>query len=675
MRKGSASLVVSLSTLLSLLALLATPITAAAADAGFTVGQKVEVSFLGKWVTGTVTSTDGTWPKIHFVDGNGHDHEQPVPPSRLRLIGGGAAPAVNAAGHRPAGGAAPATAPGVVAPPVGPSAPASPGVVITQGDISASVDLTPAAGAAAPGQLPADPVLWPKAPLDKPIALKAAGPDEFFEKMGALLFADKVPQALVTYVNAAPGKDASWRIERADLSAGLSLGVSAPVAGDLHALALSPDGARFFSIAREGRVGVNENAQIWTIDPKAPAAAPQLLLTWKPYAAEQSLDREITWAGFIDADRVLTASQGGSVVLWQIAAGKAHAVYSAKLALWSTPALSGGRKYLALPTAKTLFFLDPLTAKVLGRLETPSLSQASISFRPDGKQVAAVMPGQFMVWDLATGGQPVCDFSSTLNSSGSLAWASDGFVMLDARYLIDLTRDVVLWTYHLSNRHGAQLVGNSTGRLWYIAEPSAHARAGAARATGSPSPFLVSATLPEEAARKIAAGLKDQDISLLRPGSKVALSVNVDAPDDVKQKITSTLTAALITNGMTVDDSAPVKLEASTAAGDSQEITYRVGFQEEKVSVTGTIYRLAFTSDGQTAWERVSKTSPPMMVQIKAGETAQQAVDAARKPNYGFFLNAALPRIVPKPGQKNGFGESDLTATGPQPATPRTAKP
>src|SRR5450432_3661837 len=92
---------VSLPALLRLLVLLVAPVAALAADASYTVGQKVEVSFLGKWVAGTVTSTDGPRPKVHFVDGNGHDHEQPVPPTRLRLVGGGVVPAANAAGHPP----------------------------------------------------------------------------------------------------------------------------------------------------------------------------------------------------------------------------------------------------------------------------------------------------------------------------------------------------------------------------------------------------------------------------------------------------------------------------------------------------------------------------------------------------------------------------------------------
>ena len=53
-----------------------------------------------------------------------------------------------------------------------------------------------------------------------------------------------------------------------------------------------------------------------------------------------------------------------------------------------------------------------------------------------------------------------------------------------------------------------------------------------------------------------------------------------------------------------------------------------------------------------------------MMVSLKEGQTIEQYVADATKPDAGFYAGVTLPRFIPRAEYRNGLGTSQLTARG-----------
>jgi hypothetical protein len=119
-------------------------------------------------------------------------------------------------------------------------------------------------------------------------------------------------------------------------------------------------------------------------------------------------------------------------------------------------------------------------------------------------------------------------------------------------------------------------------------------------------------------------------------------------------------------------------LQASTEVGKTQDITYRsfAGGGNQTAKVTEQICRLKFVDHGKVIWESSSLTdgSPPML-QMKQGQSLQDALAPYQKPNLKFYSNINLPQYVARPGETVAYGASSLTAQGIKPAAARSAKP
>src|SRR5262249_33060118 len=126
-------------------------------------------------------------------------------------------------------------------------------------------------------------------------------------------------------------------------------------------------------------------------------------------------------------------------------------------------------------------------------------------------------------------------------------------------------------------------------------------------------------------------------------------------------------------------------LVASTAPGKTDERSYR-RFGESpwgggtKVNVTQQIAKLeVLTSDGKVAWSAQAVTDPGFMLMLKEGQTIEQAVADARKPNLRFFQSVSVPSTVTVPREPAWYASGALTPRGaqntPAPQPPAGAAP
>ena len=632
----------------------------------FANGDQVEVKWGGLWRKAVVVNHRGDWTLIDY-DGKRFFREW-VEPWRIRTAGAdydidGPAPINPYVRHnegppREQPGPAPvaakndAEAPAPDAPPGGADVPVTP--VVRANVKSVLLDGLPPLVSLAPDAAP------PVKAVEAPIALKGST-GQFFDHPEALLLSPVSGVAGVLHDNAPPGKGPpQFRLERVDLRAGQSLNV-ATLPLELEAFDLSPDGKLF--LARPGVFGPGKGARldVWQVDGDTAAH----VVSFLPFT-QRSGGEQVVWARFVDADHLLARSFDGELSCF--AFRTATQAWSARGVPSAASAMSPGRKYVATSTAKSIAILDALSGAALGQLDLGDHPASSLAFKPDGRQLAAAGQDALAIWDLATANLATVSLPADVSAVGAAGqivdWAAEGYLLLDHAHLVAPSKQAVVWTYRgvAPAMHG-RLAAMLDGRLYYTAD--------AAPPGAGKRPVIASVAMPDPAARGVLAVVGDVKMAV-KPGGTVSLDVSVDG--SIQQQVIDALTARLKSDGVSVAEGLPLKLIAKDAPGENRDVSYRMigpgAFgRTEKISVQEIKHSIELTADdGKPLWKRGGVTAPPFFLSLKQGQTAQEAVAEQMNPSPRFFAGVRIPRFIPKtPG---GFGASQLTATGAQPAKP-----
>lgn len=620
----------------------------------FPNGQQVEAKWGGSWRKAVVVNHRGEWYLIDY-DGNRFFREW-VEPWRVRTAGSAddfpGFAKINPSVHHNEGPPRENPGPPPDAADSGKnSAPGEPAMdVPITACVRNDVKLVSLDAAAPALKLPPDINANVKPPAAGPISLKGCT-DQFFDQARAMIVAPTAAMAAVMHVNAPPGKAPVVRLERIDLQTGRSLNVaSLPV--ELEPLDLSPDGKLLAARTTVFGPGRGGRLDVWQVDGDKAAH----VVTFMPCIAGAGSDR-IEWARFLDADHLLVMGGSGEINCWEYR--KATELWSAKGALSTAATLSSNAKYLAVATRNQICFIEPLRGQVLAAIDLRGQPAHCLSFKPDGTRLAVAGADSLAVYDLSTGAQ-TDDIVAVGTSGDQIDWMAEGYLLLDHGRLVSFSKHAVVWTYNGlgAGRNGPAAAGLS-GRLYYLAGSVGQEK----------SAVVASVALPEPAVQAVLAAVGDMKM-VLKPGMSVSLEVSIDG--SIQQTVVDALTAKLTANGINIADNQPIRLTVKSEPGETREMSYRRmgpgAFGEtDKRSIQQTKNTIAFVSkDDQVFWRRVGVTSPPFFLNMKAGQSIDDALAEQMKPSPGFFTNVRLPRFLPR--NPDGFGASQLTAAGAEPA-------
>ena len=361
-------------------------------------------------------------------------------------------------------------------------------------------------------------------------------------------------------------------------------------------------------------------------------------------------------ARLVDADHVVCVNFPNKLSVWNVP--EARAIWTIDLANGSEPVVSPGGKYVAAAVGDRICLFDALTGKTAGCLQDVPGAIGTLSFRPDGGQCAVVSPQRVVVWDLQTGKVYRDIAFSNYVPTGSVDWLYGGYLLCGGSSLVDLERRIVIWKY-LSESAGGEPGGwgEFGGQFWY-----------ALQANGSQGRALYPAVLPHEDVRQVAAGLDPEQLLAVRPGAAFTLDVRVQGDAAEQQQVQQALTARLQAAGMTVGQGAALVLQATTETGKSREMSYRafgrpLG-EAEKVTITEQISRLKILEQGKLIWEGALYGGGPAFLEIKKGQTIQDALAPYQKPNLKYFSSVNLPRYVARTAEAGAYGFSRYTPQG-----------
>lgn len=477
----------------------------------------------------------------------------------------------------------------------------------------------------------------------------ASNQDRFFESPKSLLLDRANGHAIVVFVNEQPRGDRQVRLLRCDMKT-MKMAGEATVAIGANPVDISPSGSTIACLPDWHAHGdIKDRIEILRRDGKGLS----LYRRWN-MGEFNEWNKRFDALFLIDDEKLLTVGRwGGVATLWNI--DKAQALWTLKITQHTTPALSSNRKYMAAMTGSGIAIVDPATGATLGGFAIEGAGSGTLSFSPDGTQIACLSPRMLRVWDIAQGKLTREMWFPQQMGGESLEWLGGNFFLVDDIWLIDIEKRIVLWEYQLPPLRGESVATVTGGRAWVVGG-------------GHGSPYqLASIPVPHAAAKQKASELTADAVLAVKPGVRVSLNINLPgATEEEMQKITKLMTDQLKANGMIVAAESPLVLEATIVDAGSQTKTYsRFGFGGggEEVTVNKQRSVLSLAENGELLWATSGTYGhAPGIVSTRDGQSAQEAVDSSNKFNpVNFFYSAKFPKYLARHGENVAYGKSRLT--------------
>lgn len=497
----------------------------------------------------------------------------------------------------------------------------------------------------------------PSGGRSRPIALPPKS--DFFERTTTMVINPACQRAVIGYLweRGGPRGEGRTRVVLCDLAGGKVLG-SATESVKMVPLALDDGGTKVL-MRREGfGLGNQDQLELWHLTP----SGIQRLLQWVPHDEARVAERDVKWAAFASRDTLVTQG-GGKLTVWN--AATVQPLYWINCHRGCVPALSPDRKYVAFAGEREVGILDLQAGEVVAfqPAPVPGFFAPVFAFTPKGTRLVCAASSRVFVWDTGTGSLVS---EMPLSGGGPLVCPGENYALVGNTFLVDLEMQAKVWTYQ-----GHGMVGVLGNVCWFVvASPAAGA--------------LIPATLPHSAAKpRIHQAMAAPDFFVLKPGTTVRINVSGLSDPGQREKVAAALREKLLANGCRVGEAGSVELVASTEAGKQREVGYRTFGQigTRIYTMQEYISRLKLVWQGQTAWE-VTGSNVPGFVHLQEGETLQEVLRRHESPNYAWFAQVELPKMVQKPLASGGtIGSSQVTAAGIQetssklPAGPGVAPP
>jgi hypothetical protein len=491
----------------------------------------------------------------------------------------------------------------------------------------------------------------------------ASGRDRFFEGPRSVLVAREAGRAVLAAVNSPPGGERKLRVLRCDLASMKSLGeIETPSFGT--PVDISPSGQLLacypdWTARRHG-----EKEMIEIVRFEGDSLVP--VRRW-PMGDNANRDQKFEHLYFVGEDRLLTTSAWGSIVLWDI--DNAQALWQLKLTTHHKPAVSANRKHVAALIDGQICVFDTATGDTLARFAAPTEQHGVLSISTDGRRVASLSSRVLHVWDIATGRLAGEVWFPKQMFARSLDWCGEDYVLVDRGSLVDIAKRIIVWEYDLPTGRPDAIATMAGGRYWL------------ASGSGNDGYQLAGFAVPDAAARKLGDSLTAAQVLAVKPGAAVSIKINLPgATAGEVKKVTDVLIGEAKGAGLVLTPNAPLVIECSIADQGEEKAEYsRFGAPfggpfgprgpfgpfgnrnaGEEATVNKKLSVISIKENGKELWVASGHYGAPFHVQIKEGQTLQEAVSEQKGNPVQFFLTAKLPRYIARHGADGTYGKSKL---------------
>ncbi|TWT76387.1 hypothetical protein CA13_68810 [Planctomycetes bacterium CA13] len=156
----------------------------------------------------------------------------------------------------------------------------------------------------------------------------------------------------------------------------------------------------------------------------------------------------VQWARWVDDEHIVAAIDS-QIGVWNLFSGELkHSI--CRCASKATPAISPGRRYIAVPDTGGVSIYRTTDGENLGRLPIEPGRIPSVSYSPRGDSLAIVSPNRLRVWELSTATLRGEVKSRRSLGKGSPVWIDTDLVLSSNGVLMSLFRGVPIWRYELA---------------------------------------------------------------------------------------------------------------------------------------------------------------------------------------------------------------------------------
>lgn len=211
--------------------------------------------------------------------------------------------------------------------------------------------------------------------------------------------------------------------------------------------AMNDGGSLAFAEGWDGdNVSVVHRRRLPGVESSAATTTPKSERSTDSLRSHSSLTK-LHWAKMIDAQHVL-AHVGNQIVLWNLVSG--DTVYRIDhVDPRCEPAVSGGRRYLAVPKMAAVDLYNIETGKALGRIKVER-QMPGVSFSPFGNALAIVSSRRIRTWNLVDAALDADITSRESLGQGSPTWIDHDLLISSNGILVSQFRGVPIWKYDLT---------------------------------------------------------------------------------------------------------------------------------------------------------------------------------------------------------------------------------
>ena len=374
-------------------------------------------------------------------------------------------------------------------------------------------------------------------------------------------------------------------------------------------------------------------------------------------AAAKNSNCDVAWAGFAGSGRVITASRGGQLRIWDASRWDRIERLANCEALPVHPTITPDKTHILFLTTSGLALLEPNEGKILGVKPFPAPSDGSgLAVSPDGKSIACWEADRVHIMDLKSGQTHSITLWHPAHDkpeATTWGWAGDRHLLI-GNSLYDTQISAPVWTYS-----GSVKIAFSSRTTWVCSAT----RDGKSELGGYAIPQL-------GVKQKLEETLKDPRIYALKKGDSIRIDVSplpADKQDEVRLELESSLAKLGFSQGREGDAILQASVEA---CGVKKEATYSSG---HGFIYTERFARLKLVKDGKMLWEIRATTPAParLTFNVKKGDgqiksPAEIATEmGVGSPAYAIFRGISLPsHFAGKGFPSNGFGQTVFGGDG-----------
>lgn len=343
-------------------------------------------------------------------------------------------------------------------------------------------------------------------------------------------------------------------------------------------------------------------------------------------------------ARFLDDNHVIV-QYGAHLQVWQLNPLEPKFTVNNDIADWQ---LASDRRHAIVGQANQRFEVDLLAGECKGKSgETISAAKGTPS--PDGSIFAKLTRSVLTLTD-AQGKVTSSFYAPVFWPEPTLAWIDENTLRVDSpnqSHYFDLPRRAlfleIVNAAQPSRDSGWQVEKTEQDRTYFV-DVSQN------QGTGQQAVELdvYRGKLPNDA----------NSLEILKSGDRVRLTMNLEATPEKAATVRQQLVQLLKAKGVVVDKSATDELRASSEARD-EEVEYRrfgvppwAANGVEKVKIRRIDQRLELIRDTEVVFRHSTTSGPGFMLNIRDGETAQQAADRQAGDPVDFWKNLELPQTI-----------------------------